>query len=98
MSLTAESIAVVSAAVVALVQLVKWGGLPDRWGPAAVLAAALGGVVLYQVSQAPAEHLLTRADLWPLFAGWIVVATSAAGVFGFTRAASDAVTATRSRR
>ncbi len=36
-----------------------------------------------------------RGDAFALFAGWIAVATSAAGVFGFTRTAADAVTATR---
>lgn len=96
MSLTAESIVAVSAAVVALVQLVKWAGLPDRRGPIFVLLFALVGVGLYQISYAPDGRLFGRTDIWPIFAAWIAVALSAAGVFGFTRAASDAVTATKS--
>lgn len=95
MSLNAESIVAVSAAVVALVQLVKWAGLPDRRGPIVVLAFALLGVLLYQVSVAPDGRIFVRGDLWPIFAAWIAVSLSAAGVFGFTRAAGDAVVATR---
>jgi hypothetical protein len=96
MNLTAESIVAISAAVVALVQLVKWAGLPDRRGPLVVLAFAFVGVMLYQVSYAPEGRIVLRTDIWPIFAAWIAVALSAAGVFGFTRAASDAVTATKS--
>ena len=94
MSLTAESIVAVSAAVVALVQLVKWAGLPDRRGPLVVLAFALAGVVLYQVSYAPDGRLFARTDIWPIFAAWIAVALSAAGVFGFVRSGPEAVTST----
>lgn len=96
MSLTAESIITVSAAVVALTQLVKWAGLPDRRGPWVVLAFGLVGVVLYQFSVAPDGRIFARADVWPIFSAWIVVSTSAAGVFGFVRATPDAVTATKS--
>lgn len=96
MNLSAEGIVAVSAAVVALTQLIKWGGLPDRAGPIVVLILAALGVGLYQVSYAPEGRIFTRVDVWPLFAAWIAVALAAAGVFGFTRAASDAVTATKS--
>lgn len=82
-----EAIIAISAAVVALVQLVKWSGLPDRWGPAGVLALSLIGVVFWGWSRGTFE----RAVAFEYFAGWIAVATSAAGVFGFTRAASSSL-------
>lgn len=81
------AIVAVSAAVVALTQLVKWSGLPDRLGPLAVLALSLLGVVFWAWS----KGTFTQAQAFDYFAGWIAVSTSAAGVFGFTRATSDAV-------
>lgn len=88
--MNAEAIITVSAAVVALTQLAKWGRLvDDSRGPFAVLLLALVGVIVWAVSS---EAGFDRHLIWPYFAGWIAVATSAAGVFGFTRAAPDAVT------
>jgi hypothetical protein len=82
--MTAEAILTVSAATVTLVQLCKWGRLvPDSWGPVAVLAIALVGVVLWGVSTEPG---FSRGLVWPYFAGWVAVATSAAGVYGYARA------------
>lgn len=90
--MTGEAIVTVSAAVVALTQLMKWAMIPDRWGPAAVLVLAALGVGLWMFSQG----MVTRADTFAVFAGWIAVATSAAGVFGFARAVqSSDVTAGR---
>lgn len=86
-----EAVITVSAAVVALVQLAKWAGLKDTMGPLAVLVLALAGVALWGWSVGTFE----RARAFEYFAGWIAVATSAAGVFGFTRAASTAVTAAK---
>lgn len=86
--MNAESIITVSAAVVALTQIVKWAGLPDKTGPIAVVVLSAFGVAVFAVSQ---PDLPGRLDVWPLFAGTIAVATSAAGVFGFTRAAASAV-------
>lgn len=83
-----EAIVSVSAAVVALVQLAKWSGVPDRWGPAAVLGLSALGVAVWAFTQ----PTVSRADAFGYFAGWIAVATSAAGIFGFTRAAAAAVT------
>lgn len=85
-----EAILTVSAAVVALTQLIKWGGLPDRVGPLAVLALALVGVAFWGY----AEGTFERTKAFEYFAGWVAVATSAAGVFGFTRASKEAVTKT----
>ena len=85
-----EAIVSVSAAVVALTQLLKFSGLPDSKGPLAVLGLSLFGVVFWGYSVGNFE----RAVAFQYFAGWISVSTSAAGIFGFTRAASVAVTKT----
>jgi hypothetical protein len=82
-----EAIISVSAAVVALTQLVKWAGLPDKVAPLAVLVLSLLGVAFWGWSTGE----FTRAAAFTYFAGWIAVSTSAAGVFGFTRASGDAV-------
>lgn len=87
----AEAIMSVSAAVVALTQLVKWAGLPDRRGPFVVLALSALGVAGWGWS----EGALDRTRAFGYFVGWIAVATSAAGVFGFTRAAPSAVTSAK---
>jgi O-antigen/teichoic acid export membrane protein len=86
-----QAIVSVSAAVVALVQLLKWAGLRDSWGPIAVLGLSLFGVAFWSYSVGTYE----RTQAFAYFAGWIAVSTSAAGVFGFTRAATSAVTAAK---
>ena len=83
-----QAIVSVSASVVALTQLLKWGFVPDRWGPLAVLLLSLLGVAFWGW----AEGTFERTQAFAYFAGWIAVATSAAGIFGFTRAAGVAVT------
>lgn len=85
-----QAILTVSAAVVALTQLCKWAFLNDKYGPVAVLLLALVGVAFWAWS----ADDFSRQSAFLYFAGWIAVATSAAGVFGFTRAASEAVTKT----
>jgi hypothetical protein len=86
-----EAILAVSVAVVALTQLLKWAFLSDRWGPIAVLGLAALGVGFWIYSQnIPTDQL--RGMSFTIFSGWISVATSAAGVYGFTRAAASAVT------
>jgi O-antigen/teichoic acid export membrane protein len=85
---TGEAIITVSAAVVALTQLVKWAGLPPQRAPLVVAGLAALGVALWGVS----DGFFSRHDLFSYFAGWVAVATSAAGVFGFTRAAASQVT------
>ena len=64
------AIVAVSAAVVALVQLVKWSGLPDKWGPIAVLILALLGVAFWGYSKGTFE----RTVAFDYFAAWIAVA------------------------
>lgn len=86
-----EAIVTVGATVVALVQLCKWGGLPDRRGPLAVLALSAIGVAVWGFTKGQFQY--TQA--FSYFAGWIAVATSAAGVFGFTRSGPESLTATK---
>lgn len=88
-----EAIIAVSAAVVALTQLLKWSNaVPDKWGPLAVLFLALVGVGLWGYSQGDFQ----RASTFAYFAGWVSVSLNAAGIFGFTRAAATAVTSATS--
>jgi hypothetical protein len=82
-----EAIMTISAAVVALTQIVKWGGVPDKYGPVAVVLLSALGVVLWAYS----KGAIHRELVWAYFAGGTAVATSAAGVFGFTRAGAEAV-------
>ena len=90
--MSGQAIIAVSAAVVALTQLAKWGFVPDRYGPIAVIVLSILGVVFWGWSTGD----FSRASAFGYFAGWIAVTTSAAGVFGFTRASSEAVTKTTS--
>lgn len=87
-----EAIISVSAAVVALTQLLKWAGLDDSKGPLAVLVASLLGVAFWGWSTGD----ITRASAFGYFAGWIAVMTSSAGVYGFTRSTGDSLTKMRS--
>lgn len=82
-----EAIITIAAAVVALTQLVKWGGIPDKLGPVSVMVLSVIGVALWGWSVGTFE----RARAFEYFVGWINVMLNAAGVFGFTRAAGEAV-------
>lgn len=84
----AGAIITVSAAVVALTQICKWGFLKDKQGPLAVLILSLLGVAMWAWSKGDFQ----RASVFDYFAGFVAVALNAAGVFGFTRAAAGAVT------
>lgn len=86
--MNAEAIVAVSSAVVGLVQMVKWGKLPDSYGPWAVMGFSLLGVAFWGWSAGD----VTRASAFSYFAGWIAVSLTAAGIFGFTRATATAVT------
>ena len=86
-----QAIMTVSAATLALVQLLKRAGLPDRLGAVAVLVLAALGVALWAVSRGGMD----LHDAWDLFSSWIAVATSAAGTFGLARALPGAVSALR---
>jgi hypothetical protein len=87
--MNADALVAISAAVVACVQMSKWAGMRDSFGPLAVIGFSGLGVVVWLFSQdawPPA-----RTETWPIVAGWISVALGAAGVFGFTRASASAV-------
>lgn len=86
-----EAIVSVSAVVVAVTQLLKWAGLEDSKGPLAVLGLSLLGVAFWGWSTGTFE----RAVAFQYLAGWAAVSTSAAGIFGFTRAGASAVTSTK---
>lgn len=86
--MTGESIATISISVVSLTQLIKWAGIKDRYGPIVVMLLSLLGVIFWGWTQGD----MTRLNAFGYLAGWIVVTTSAAGVYGFTRASSEAVT------
>jgi hypothetical protein len=84
----AAAIIAVSAAVVALTQIFKWGFVPDRYGPLAVLLLSAIGVGLWAWSKGSFE----RAVAFEYFAGFVAVALNAAGIYGFTRAAASGAT------
>ncbi len=90
--MSGQAIIAVSAAVVALTQLIKWTNIvSDKRGPLAVLVLAAVGVTFWAWSTGD----FTRATAFAYFAGWITVATSAAGIYGFTRSGAESVTATK---
>lgn len=78
----------ISTAVVALVQLSKWGFLNDKYGPLAVMLYSLLGVALFGYSK---SIPFAGANVWEYFIGFINVMLMAAGIFGFTRASGEAV-------
>jgi hypothetical protein len=88
--MNAESIVAISAGVVAVTQLIKWAGMKDSLGPLVVIILSGVGVGLWLFSQEAWPPL--RTDTWNIASGWVTVALSAAGTFGFTRAAASAVT------
>jgi hypothetical protein len=83
-----DAIISVSAAVVMLVSLIKWAGLPDKWGPVAVLVISAAGVAFWCWS----GDVYSRSLAWDLGTGWITVAATAAGVYGFTRKSGEILT------
>ena len=88
--MTGESILTVSAAVVLLVQILKWAGLRAQVAPAAVLGVSLFACLFWGWSM---DLLWSRDLAFDFFAGWISVAAAAAGVFGFVRATPETLTA-----
>mgnify|MGYP001582531417 FL=1 len=89
--MTGEDILTVTAAVVPLTQILKGAGLPTKFAAGAVITLSLFGVLFWGWS----GNVLSREMSWSLFAGWTLIATSAAGVFGFIREGAATVTAMR---
>ena len=82
------AIAAVAAATVALVQLFKWASwFPNDLAPLIVLVASAVGVALW-VWSTPGEVSFYREHAFAYFSAWVIVATSAAGVFGFAKSVS----------
>jgi hypothetical protein len=71
-------------------QLAKWSGVDDKHGSIPVVLLSLLGVVFWTWDQGDSH----RGAGFTYFAGWVAVATSTAGVFGFTRATREAATKT----
>lgn len=84
----AAAIIAVSAAVVALTQMFKWGFVPDKYGPVTVMVLSGIGVGIWAWSKGSFE----RAVAFEYFAGFVAVALNAAGIYGFTRAAATGAT------
>lgn len=89
--MNAQAILTISTTVVALVTLIKWWGVPVKYSPLVVTASSAVLVVVWGVSQGN----LSRASSFDYLAALVAVMTSAAGVYGFTRATSDSLTSTR---
>lgn len=85
--MNAQAVLTVSAVVVPLTSFVKWAGLPDKRGPLAVIILSLLGTAFWAWTKGD----FARATAFDYFAGFVAVMLSAAGVFGFTRAAPEAV-------
>ncbi len=77
-----DDILMISATVLTLVQLLKWTGLEGAGAKLAVLLVSGASVGLWAWSQGA---LTDRALVWELFAAWMAVATSAAGIYGYGR-------------
>jgi hypothetical protein len=86
--MNAESIVAVSAAVLTMTQLGKWAGLPDKFGPLAVMVFAAFGVALWGWS----ADGVTRVTAFSYFVGWLAVTLAASGTYGFSRASGTALT------
>lgn len=89
--MSAQDVLTVSIAVGILTQFAKWQGVPDGHGPIVVLLLSLIGVAFWGYSVGN----FSRATAFLYFTGWLSVALNAAGIFGFTRAGSNAITATK---
>ena len=91
--MNADAVVAVSAGVVACTQLVKWAGMRDAFGPIVVIVLSGVGVALWLFSQETWPPM--RTDTWNIASGWVAVTLTAAGTFGFTRAAASAVTSAK---
>ncbi|MGV3515464.1 hypothetical protein [Luteitalea sp.] len=87
--MNAADVLMVAAVVVPLAEVVKYSKrVPDGWGVPVVMVLSALGVGLWGWST---PDVLSRANAWPLFAGWVGVVTTAAGVYGFIREKRDGV-------
>jgi hypothetical protein len=84
----AQAMAGVTTAIVALTQLTKWFGMPTKYAPVLVMSLSFIGCMFWGWTHAN----ISRETAWDYFVGWIMVSTSAAGVWGFTRSTAEALT------
>lgn len=82
----ATAIISVSAAVVALAELVKGLGIASRFTPLVALLLSALGVVIWGYS---AVGTFTRPQVYSYFVAWITVATAAKGIFETTKAVAN---------
>ena len=84
-----------AAGAIALAQLIKFVFRPpDRAGALIVslVSASLVGVWAYD------KGIPVQGNLWDLLMSWIIVTGTSAGVFGFSRTATGAITDFKARR
>jgi hypothetical protein len=86
--MNAQAIMTVAGAVVILTQIIKGMGLPNQRAPIVVLGLSALGVVFWGISAGNFD----KSQLFGYFAGWISVAFSAAGVWGYVRSTPAALT------
>lgn len=87
--LSAANVIEIAAAVVALLQILKaYAGLAGRW---ALLVSALASALAVAVFVYSA-HDYSQSAIWSIFAGWIAVFTSAAGVWNVAVSSPEAIT------
>lgn len=90
---TAEEVASVVAAVVALTEIIKFK-VPEKHGLAIAMIISGLGVAAFTASKP--EFTFTRFVVWPLFVAYITVLAGAAGVFSIIKnvRGSDAMSST----
>lgn len=81
--MNAADVLMVAAVVVPLAEVVKYSKrVPEAWAVPVVMTLSALGVGLWGWST---PGVLVRTNAWPLFAGWVNVVVTAAGVYGFIR-------------
>lgn len=86
--MTPEATLAISVFVTALTQILKWSGVPDKYGPIAVLFLSFGTVGLWGWDQ----NMVAQGNVFNLASAAVLTAVGSAGIFGFTRASAGAVT------
>jgi hypothetical protein len=82
----ATAILTVSGFALTATALLRWAGVPSRWGAPTSALVSLIGVAVWTLSQ---EASVDRTWTFGLLAGWVTITSTAAGVYGFVK---DAMT------
>lgn len=73
----------IAAVVVPLAEVIKYSKrVPEHWGVPVVMLLSGLVVGLWALSQ---DSVFSRTDAFSLFAAWVTVVVSSAGVYGFIR-------------